>query len=186
MINILEVEVLYFRSNLITDTAGTAVGAKLQDTAPKKSSPYSDKVLDCKGRACASCGHCRDWHWCRKENGKKDYEKRTDATCTRGDPLYFPGDISDPYGRGDRYPGYYHRSDSPSRTPYDPSANRRSGYGRYGDCDGGDPGYLPYFGPFPDSDKPYDRLCLYSGYLPDTRLPRACECPDNHDEMLGD
>ena len=65
----------------------------------------SDKKLDCKGRACAKCGYCRDWCWRPKAdtNDPKDYKKREDATCTDGyDGRGYDGD-----GRG--YDGrYYH------------------------------------------------------------------------------
>jgi hypothetical protein len=43
-------------------------------------SRYSDKKLDCEGRACARCGLCRDWYW-RPDNGRKHYTKRSDASC---------------------------------------------------------------------------------------------------------
>ncbi|CAF5141487.1 unnamed protein product, partial [Rotaria sp. Silwood1] len=48
--------------------------------------------LDCNGRACVECGHCRDWYW-RPNGDDKDYTKRDDATCT-----------SDGYDRGFRIP----------------------------------------------------------------------------------
>ncbi|CAF4999664.1 unnamed protein product, partial [Rotaria sp. Silwood1] len=58
----------------------------------KTKSPYSNKKLDCNGRACVECGHCRDWYW-RPNGDDKDYTKRDDATCT-----------SDGYDRGFRIP----------------------------------------------------------------------------------
>ncbi len=56
-----------------------------QVTAPKTSSPYSDKQLDCHGRACAKCGNCRDWHWV-PDDDKKIYTKRDGVACTRTPP----------------------------------------------------------------------------------------------------
>ncbi|CAF0884369.1 unnamed protein product [Adineta steineri] len=50
-------------------------------TAPKNQSPYSDKKLRCKGRACASCSNCRDWYW-HPVGDKKLYGKRNHASCT--------------------------------------------------------------------------------------------------------
>jgi hypothetical protein len=44
---------------------------------------YSQKVINCRGRACAKCGYCRDWYW--TPSGKtKRYTKRPDAPCTAG------------------------------------------------------------------------------------------------------
>ncbi|CAF3229731.1 unnamed protein product [Rotaria socialis] len=44
-------------------------------------SSFSQKVLKCRGRACAKCGYCRDWYW--SPQGKtKSYTKRLDANCT--------------------------------------------------------------------------------------------------------
>jgi hypothetical protein len=54
---------------------------ELQLIAPMANSPYSDKQLDCNGRACANCGNCRDWYW-TPGNDKKVYKKRGDAVCT--------------------------------------------------------------------------------------------------------
>ena len=62
----------------------------------KSKSPYSNKKLDCEGRACAKCGHCRDWYW-SPDGDEKDYAKRGDATCT-----------SDGFSRGFRNYDYYH------------------------------------------------------------------------------
>jgi hypothetical protein len=43
-------------------------------------SSHPQKVINCRGRACAKCGCCRDWYW--TPNGKiKRYTKRPDATC---------------------------------------------------------------------------------------------------------
>lgn len=58
----------------------------------KSKSPCSDKKLNCEGRACVECGHCRDWYW-RPVGNDKEYTKRLDATCT-----------SDGYDRGFRLP----------------------------------------------------------------------------------
>lgn len=65
---------------------------------PNIKSPHANKQLNCNGRACAECGHCRDWYWCPDGDGK-EYTKRDDATCT-----------SDGYDRGFRLPfrdGYF-------------------------------------------------------------------------------
>jgi hypothetical protein len=43
--------------------------------------PYSQKVLNCRSRACAKCGYCRDWYW-SPHDSTKSYTKRPDATCT--------------------------------------------------------------------------------------------------------
>ncbi|CAF1140059.1 unnamed protein product [Adineta ricciae] len=58
----------------------------------KNKPPYSDKKLNCDGRACIKCGHCRDWYW-RPDGNDKNYTKRDDATCT-----------CDGYDRGFRFP----------------------------------------------------------------------------------
>ncbi len=45
---------------------------------------YSDNRLNCHGRACATCGWCRDWHHnghCYNNCYYYDYKKRNDATC---------------------------------------------------------------------------------------------------------
>ncbi|CAF0884352.1 unnamed protein product [Adineta steineri] len=58
--------------------------------APKKQSPYSDKKLDCKGRACAKCGSCRDWYWRWDPSGnEKDYTKRDGVNCRYNDFDYY-------------------------------------------------------------------------------------------------
>ncbi|CAF1181684.1 unnamed protein product [Rotaria magnacalcarata] len=44
-------------------------------------SSFSQKVLNCRGRACAKCGNCCDWYWSPLGN-MKSYTKRSDATCT--------------------------------------------------------------------------------------------------------
>ena len=44
-------------------------------------SPYSKRQLNCKGRACAKCGECRDWCWRPGGQYRKKYTKRGDATC---------------------------------------------------------------------------------------------------------
>lgn len=44
-------------------------------------SPYSDRLLLCRGHACVKCGRCRDWYW-RPEGKTKVYTKRHDAICT--------------------------------------------------------------------------------------------------------
>ena len=63
---------------------------KLQlTTALKDNSLYSDKKLRCQGRACAKCGHCRDWYWNQGKPGKK-YTKHSDATCTRRRYMVYP------------------------------------------------------------------------------------------------
>ncbi len=54
---------------------------KPQLTASMQNSPYSDKQLNCHGRACAKCGNCRDWYW-TPDNDKKVYKKRNDTSCT--------------------------------------------------------------------------------------------------------
>ena len=41
---------------------------------------YSQKILQCRGRACAKCGYCRDWYW-KPADRAKVYTKRPDATC---------------------------------------------------------------------------------------------------------
>lgn len=43
-------------------------------------SSYSQKVLKCRGRACAKCGRCRDWYWSPSGNTAR-YTKRADAIC---------------------------------------------------------------------------------------------------------
>ncbi|CAF1276312.1 unnamed protein product [Adineta steineri] len=60
--------------------------------ALKAMSAYSDKKLHCEGRACAKCGHCRDWYW-RPDGDKKVYKKRNDARCfyQYGGYPYHPG-----------------------------------------------------------------------------------------------
>ncbi|CAF1582090.1 unnamed protein product, partial [Rotaria sordida] len=50
-------------------------------TVPKYKSPYSNLQLECKGRACAKCGECRDWFWRPDGKYRKKYTKRDDATC---------------------------------------------------------------------------------------------------------
>ncbi|CAF1256893.1 unnamed protein product, partial [Didymodactylos carnosus] len=47
-------------------------------------SRYSDKKLNCEGRACARCGLCRDWYW-YPDSGRKHYIKRSDARCIGDD-----------------------------------------------------------------------------------------------------
>jgi hypothetical protein len=45
-------------------------------------SPYSQKVINCRGRACAKCGYCRDWYWSSRGDKKTViYTKRPDAIC---------------------------------------------------------------------------------------------------------
>ena len=55
---------------------------------------YSQKVIECRGRACAKCGRCRDWYW-NPTDKTKHYTKRPDAICTAsysyGNLGYGPG-----------------------------------------------------------------------------------------------
>ncbi|UJR18549.1 hypothetical protein I4U23_005456 [Adineta vaga] len=78
-------------SNATTD-ATVNTDKKSNFSGSKSKSPYSNKKLNCNGRACVECGHCRDWYW-RPDGNDKDYTKRDDATCT-----------SDGYDRGFRLP----------------------------------------------------------------------------------
>ncbi|UJR11373.1 hypothetical protein I4U23_015553 [Adineta vaga] len=44
---------------------------------------YSNRKLDCHGRACIRCGFCRDWCWCSHgSSGSKTYKRRQNTTCT--------------------------------------------------------------------------------------------------------
>jgi hypothetical protein len=54
----------------------------------EKSLAYSNKEIGCKGRACATCGNCRDWYWHPEGDDYKTYTKRTDASCTAPDHSY--------------------------------------------------------------------------------------------------
>ena len=45
-------------------------------------SGFSEKRLVCCGRACSSCGLCRDWYYKAGFGYEKNYRKRADASCT--------------------------------------------------------------------------------------------------------
>ena len=60
-------------------------GIETINSRTQTESPYSEKKLPCKGRACAKCGKCRDWYWALFSDFagiRRDYMKRADATCT--------------------------------------------------------------------------------------------------------
>ncbi|CAF0728027.1 unnamed protein product [Adineta steineri] len=80
---------------------------KVQVTTPKNNSVYSTKKLQCKGRACIKCGHCRDWYWCQDKH-KKSYTKRNDATCTRRRYLAYPRVVYESEFYADRGSDYCH------------------------------------------------------------------------------
>ena len=57
-------------------------------------SSHSQKVLKCRGRACAKCGYYRDWYW-SPDDDTKTYTKRHNAVCMASYSYGLPG-----YGRG--------------------------------------------------------------------------------------
>lgn len=46
--------------------------------------------MHCKGRACVTCGCCRDWYW-RPDGNRKVYTRRGDATCVPRSYAYARG-----------------------------------------------------------------------------------------------